>query len=651
MKYSSINKSNKIHGILFCIKVLTCILFICSSLKSYSQNPYPNRSTNFPTTGNGLGQDSIDQEVLEDIPPDTIRLYTPYQLKKAKIFSDTTLDDQFHQYEAIRLQDIPYLNIGNNGSPYRSAIYAISKRQGLDIGSHVLDLYRLKYDDLELTDSKRALTVFRFVQKSFSQQDLQLDSKFRKSFQNGLHLGLQYRTINYKGEFNQQINKDRSGAFNIWYHSPKGNYDLIANFLTNDFKLQDNGGLNNVDSLMKVSLYRGNTLSINTNNIDGRSHQKETAFSIQNGFNISVRGSTLGFSHLISTSNQIYTYSDKTSQPDSIYYTSLYSPDSVSVAIKTKGLINEFRVTGQIRESASLMAGLRHELHSVNQNNIKSNLNLLFLNGSYAQSFGKGVHLNSFGQWGLLENFGEYYLKGDLEVDSKRLGALEGHAIFQRSPVPILFNQLFINSKSIYANNFAKPISNQIGGLFFIQALKLKAGIDQSIITNTIYLDSLRIPKQESSAISITSVFADKSFRFGKFYSRHRLTLQVNSNNNIMRSAPWFTQNQIYYQDMWFHDNMFLQAGFDSRVYPGFKTNSYFPVLGNFYNSANPTNLSLHPSVEFFFNFQLKNFRGFFKMEGLEYFIYPTGKVFYEIYNQPLFRTNTRLGLTWILRD
>lgn len=95
---------------------------------------------------------------------------------------------------------------------------------------------------------------------------------------------------------------------------------------------------------------------------------------------------------------------------------------------------------------------------------------------------------------------------------------------------------------------------------------------------------------------------------------------------------------------------MFLQTGLDSRVLPSFKTQSYFPLLGNFYNSERAA-VALHPSVEFFFNFQLKNFRGFFKVEGLEYFMYYAGKTFYETYEEPLFRTNMRLGFSWILRD
>jgi hypothetical protein len=107
----------------------------------------------------------------------------------------------------------------------------------------------------------------------------------------------------------------------------------------------------------------------------------------------------------------------------------------------------------------------------------------------------------------------------------------------------------------------------------------------------------------------------------------------------------------VYYQSDWFKKNMSVLTGLDSRYVPAFKTQSYFPMLGNFFNEGGNTTVSSHPSVEFFFNFQLRNFRGFFKYEGLEYFIYPAGKVFYETLYQPVQRGNIRLGLTWIMRD
>lgn len=644
------NPNNKLR------QIFLFLFFIAVSNILYSQvgrYPNPTGSSNFPSTSNQLGQDSIEQEELEDLPPDTILIYHPFQLKKFKYYGDTALDNQFHQYDDVRLQDIPFLHIGNNGSPNRPAQYKLFKYQGLDIGSHVLDIYKIKYEEFELLQSKRAITKFRFAQKSFSQLDLQLDSRFSKTFQNGLHVNLYYRTLNYSGEFLDQINKDRSGNFNIWYHSPKGNYDLIINYLTNDIKLQDNGGIIQSDSLLKYSEYRSNPKTITDYPINGRSRQRENAISIQNGFNINFKGSTLGFTHFISTSNQLYSYVDQVDKTDSIdYYGKFYTKDSIIVTINTKGLINDFRINGFIKKSSYLMAGLRHEFHNVNLTPVKSNLNLLFIHGQYDQSIGKNVQLHGIGQWGLLENFGEYYLKGNLEAASKNLGALEGHVIFQRSPIPLLFKSLYSNGSLLFANtSFNKPITNQIGGSFYISVLKLKSGIDQSILNNTIFLNQNRLPQQETGAIAITNLYADKSFDIGKFHSRHRVYFQFNTKNEIMRLPVWAMQNTLYYQSQWFKINMPVMIGLDSRVIPSFKTKSYFPMLGNFYNEAGLNTVNMHPATEFFFNFQLSTFRGFFKYEGLEYFLYPAGKVFYETLHQPYQRSNIRLGLTWVMRD
>ncbi len=596
-------------------------------------------------------QDTIEQEVLEDIPPDTIRIYTPYHLKKERIFGDTSFGINFHQYEAIRLQAVPYLHLGNNGSSHRPAIFLNVKRQGLDLGSHVLDVYKQQYEDFELYDSKRPFFIARVSQKSFKQEDIQLNWRFSKTFQNGLHLNMQVASYNYKGDFQEQITKNRNVNFNIWYHAPKGNYDLILHYLNNDMRQQEHGGIPLADSLLKIADIRREPLTIQDFPINGRSKQHDHTFSIQNGFNLKWKGSTLGASHRMALRKEYNSYMDLTQPVDSFYYASYFSNrDTQQINFRANGLINEFRLDGQIKGSTYLMAGLKQEFYKMSQFSFNSNLNLLSLIAQYRQLIAQKIQLSGEGQWGVLENLGEYYIKGQVEAQSKKLGSVEGHIILQRSPVPFIYRQLYNFNKLIYNLSFEKPLTNQIGGSFRIASIGFKAGLDQTILTNTIFLNNDRIPQQEKSTISVTSIFADKTIDFGKFHSYHRLFFQFNTSQDVLRLPTWFTQQLVYYQDHWFKRNLFLQIGLDSRVLPGFKSQAYFPLLGNFYNATNPE-VALHPAIEFFVNFQMANFRGFFKMEGLEYFLYSAGKTFYETYDQPLFRTNMRLGGTWTLRD
>lgn len=608
-----------------------------------------NLPGNFPRSVEQQEPDTIDQEELTEELPDTIRIYTPYRLKTAFIFEDTVLNALFHQYDLIRLQNVPYLNLGNNGSPHRPAIFSVQKRQGLDLGWHSQDLYRRQYEDLLVLDSRRPFAVFRFAQKSFKQEDLQLESRFSKSFQNGLHLDLYYRSIQYKGEFTDQITKNRSGAFSLWYHAPKGSYDFLMSYQTNDIRQQDNGGIPFADSLMKISQYRQATETLDPT-IDGRTRQTDREFSIQNGFNLKWKGSTLGAMHRLALRRESCSYLDLPSSGDSLYYGEFYARDSQQILLKANGLINEFRLDGLINNKNYFMAGLKQEYYTIDQGPDRSHLNLLSLIGQYQQTLFGSLSLNAEGQWGLIENLGEYYLKGQLQAGSRKLGSLEGHLILQRSPVPVSYKRIFNFNKTIFAGQFEKPLTNQLGGSMTIAAIKFKAGLDQSILSNTIYLDSLRFPRQNKSAVSITHVYFDKSFRLGSFHSRHGLNVQISSDRELLRIPGWYTQHQIYYHHTWFKKAMDVLTGFEARIFPEFRTAGYFPLLAGFYNASRHQTTS-HPSVEFFFNFQLENFRGFFKMEGLEYLVYPAGQTFYETYDHPLFRTNMRLGFTWILRD
>lgn len=627
---------------------LFIILLFISSL-CYAQRPIPGA---LPRVPGEIQVDSTEQEELTEQVPDTILIFHPFQLNRSKVYDDTTLYDGFQQYEAARLQDIPYLNNGNFGSPHRPGMFIHEKRQGLDIGSHVLDLYRYNYEDLNLMESKRPIAIFRLAQKNFKQDQLQLETKFSKTFQNGLHLNLNFRSIQYKGDFNQQINKNRCGDFNVWYHAPKGNYDFIFGYLYNDLRQQDNGGIAHADSLLLIDEYRTDPLIINQYPIDGLTRQQDKSFSLQNGFNIQWKGNKVGVSHRISTNNHLNRYVDGTTQKDSTYYGDhFYTRDTVELNIKVKGIVNEIYLDGLLDTSTSLRAGIKHEYYNVYQSAHQSVLNLLSIVAKYHQTIAKRFQLTGDGQWGVLENLGEYYIHGQVEADSKTLGAIEGHAIFQRSPVPLIYQQVFDrNNNSVFQNHFIRPIINQLGGSLNLATLKFKASIDQSILSNTLYLDAQRLPAQTTSSISVTQLSGDKAFDIGKFHSRHKFMLQVNTNNEVLRLPAWYIQNTVYYQDHWFKNNMFLQLGLDSRVLPSFKTKSYFPLLGNYYNPVN-TPIQLHPGADLFFNFQLQNFRGFFKMEGLEYYIFKAGKTFFEHYDQPLYRNSMRIGFTWTMRD
>lgn len=608
-----------------------------------------NLPSNFPRSVEEQVPDSIEQEELTDEPPDTVRIYTPYRLKAAVFFDDTLLHPLFHHYDAIRLQDLPYFHLGNNGSPHRPAGYILNKRQGLDFGLHSFDLYRKHYEDLIFLDSRRPFAIFRFAQKSFSQEDLQLESRFSKTFQNGLHLDLNYSSIQYKGEFTEQITKDRNGAFSLWYHSPKGNYDAIVSFLTNDIRNQDNGGVPFADSLLTISQYRRATETLDVL-LDGRSRQRNNEFSVQNGFNLRWKNNILGAMHRIALRKETAFYEDFTSPNDSFYYGPFYVKDTQQLQLRASGLVNEFRVDGLLAGKNYLMGGLKHEYYSIDRGPVEFTRNLLYILGQYQQSLFGSLQLNAEGQWGLLENLGEYYLKGQIRASSRKLGSLEGHLILQRSPVPLAFSEMYNGKTLLFNNDFEKPLTNQIGGSMTIAALAFKAGIDQSILSNTIYLDGLRMPVQESSALSITSLYFDKAFDLGKLHSRHAFTYQISTAKEILRIPSWHTRHQVYYQASWFRKAMEVLTGFETRIIPGFRSTAYFPLMASFYN-ADRGPVAFHPYVEYFFNFQLRNFRGFFKIEGLEYLFYPAGKTFYETYDQPLFRTNMRLGFTWTLRD
>ncbi|MEO5581304.1 MAG: putative porin, partial [Saprospiraceae bacterium] len=335
-------------------------------IRGYAQRPIPG---SLPAIPGQQQVDSSEQEELVDEPPDTVLIYHPYQLKTGSWYNDTTLGEFFQQYDAVRLREIPYLNLGNNGSQHRPGMFVNEKRQGLDIGSHVLDLYKYTYEDLNLYDSRKPLAIFRFSQKNFKQEQLQLETQFSKTFQNGLHLNLMFRSIQYKGDFAQQINKNRCGDFNAWYHAPKGNYDFIFNYLYNDLRQQDNGGIPGIDSILRIPEFRSRPDAINAFLIDGRTRQQEKSFSIQNGFNVDWKGNKVGVTHRISTSNHVNDFMDVTDPSDSAYYGQYYVRDTQQIYIKAQGIVNEIFLDGLLDTTTSLRAGIKHEHYNIYQAN------------------------------------------------------------------------------------------------------------------------------------------------------------------------------------------------------------------------------------------------------------------------------------------
>lgn len=190
-----------------------------------------------------------------------------------------------------------------------------------------------------------------------------------------------------------------------------------------------------------------------------------------------------------------------------------------------------------------------------------------------------------------------------------------------------------------------KTIVAQIDAKKYVSLKAAYTSIDNYTYFGVNALTNSVKPFQETNAINYVKLTAQKEFRYRKFALDNTLQYQkVTQTNSVLNVPEFILRNTLYYTDVWFNKNLFLQTGFVFNYFTKYKMNAYDPLLSEFYTQT-AKEYGAYPRIDFFINAKVRNARIYLKAEHFNSSF--TGNNFYSAPNYPYKDFTVRFGMVW----
>lgn len=297
---------------------------------------------------------------------------------------------------------------------------------------------------------------------------------------------------------------------------------------------------------------------------------------------------------------------------------------------------------------------LTHAFVQLDQEPMDSTMQELRVSANLSTSISDIFDLKAYGHYELGANRGDYMLKGDAKLRLGRLGTLEGQ-FWQHQYAPNLIEyRLFISQEAVWENDFKKTNETNFMVKYRLPTLKfgdleadVGGGIENHLLSNLIYYDTLAMPAQAPELKNIAQVFAEANFRFGKIYSENKVVVQQTGDEYLRLPRLW-SLHSVYFQGTVFKSAALLRVGADIRYQSNLKLDDWWALTGQFHRQDDQTFIS-QPITDIFLSFKVNRFRTFVMLGNafqplafntrLAAPDYPTRDLFF------------RFGLTWAFMD
>jgi hypothetical protein len=252
------------------------------------------------------------------------------------------------------------------------------------------------------------------------------------------------------------------------------------------------------------------------------------------------------------------------------------------------------------------------------------------------QLFANGMHAGDYGAWASLQS----------EV-SKNLGTITlGASNVNRTPSFIYdpLTNFRINNKQ----KFNKENYTRLFASYSNPKLQLVLNGEYYLITNYTYSDSLFNINQETGLFNVLHLSAEKAFKLTRHLNWYvEAHLQQTTGNPPVHVPLFLVRNRLAVEGNFFK-NLFLSTGIEVRYYTNYKADDYSPFIGQFFSQNNFTTGNL-PDVNIFFNFRIKTFKAFARLENVNTISHGFRFTNYN-FAAPLYPTQglwIRVGIWW----
>jgi len=579
--------------------------------------------------------------------------------------NDTALNG-FQNYDPLYKHSPFYATLGNIGQSSLSLVPSpFQQKSGFDYGVHTLDAYLYQNDSVKYYKVFKTYTELWYVQGAKKEQNFH--AIFSRNLYRSLNLGFDFRVMSAPGAYQRQKANHINFVLTTQFITKNKRYGVIANFLINRIKNNENGGIK-YDSLFEQNL-ETNRQILAVNLQKAQTRVRENGFYMKHYFDLTrhprnENDTTLGtkkrielgrLTYSFQYNRQIQNYIDGQANSgfyENIFLDSLTSVDSVTI---TK-IVNEviwsnpsFNKEKKYRV-IQLEAGFRQQyielsLHEIKQYFIQwiPEVTFSFQPVSSLRLVARGEYV--FGDYNESDLSLRIRLSQILGRTTKNLGiiTLTGDYALQK---PGWFYEHY------YSNNFIWDTVWEKQGLISAglnYSLKfLEAGFTVNRISNYVYLDSSATPKQFKGGFGHLYAYLNTHLDLWRFNVTAKLIYQTIQGTNVLRVPAFMGNLSLYYSQPLFHGVAILQPGLSFYYNTPYYADSYMPATHSFY-IQDRKEIGNYIYMDVFINLKIQRARFFvmyshFNASFME-------KYYYTVPDYPMPDGAFKFGISWRFHD
>jgi len=634
----------------------------------YGQKNRPfNKQKKMKGMSNFTFNDSIvqDNSGTKKINLSAATKYTDYKIfsfLKDTSYVDTTLNIKKHyKFNFLRKDNFGLLPFHNIGQTFNRLTYDFDKINRVpDIGFTAKQFSFNTIRDINYYEVPTPTSEIMFL--TTLEQGRFLDSFFTLNFSRRFNVSIAYTGLRSLGKFRSALVSQGNFRTTFHYETKNNQYHVRGHIATQDILNEESGGLT-PESLLAFIDNDPNfsdRARLDVNLEETENSLKASRVYLEQDYQLlSSKDSAnqkdftnLKVGHVLVSNKKAYEFSQNS--PSNFIGTTNFSgniKDDVNYTFLKNQFFLEFNskyVLGTFKAKSSIMSYSYGYDKIINQT---SDINTRKLKGS-AISFGA--------DWKAKVSKFQLDATGEITPGSARLAGtnLQGNLSYKKDSLFDIKASVLLNSKSpnfnyllhqsIYdaynwKNDFENIRTQNLG--FQIDSRWLNAVVNLTNIENYTYFGEDNKPKQYSENVTYLKVKASREFTYKKFALENTVMYQnVSGGSAVFRVPELIARNTLYYSDYWFKGKpMQVQIGATLNYFSAYKANAYNPLLSEF--TLQNTEEIGFPSVDIFFNAQIRRTRIFFRVDNAlsdfgtrNYFSAP---------NYPYRDFTIRFGLVW----
>ena len=634
----------------------------------YGQKNTPfNKQKKMKEMSNFTFNDSLvqDNSGTKKINLSAATKYTDYKIfsfLKDTSYVDTTLNIKKHyKFNFLRKDNFGLLPFHNIGQTFNRLTYNFDRINGVpDIGFTAKQFSFNTIRDINYYEVPTPTSEIMFL--TTLEQGRFLDSFFTLNFSRRLNVSIAYTGLRSLGKFRSALVSQGNFRTTFHYETKNNQYTIRGHIATQDVFNEESGGLT-PESLLAFLDNDPNfsdRARLDVNLEETENSLKASRVYLEQDYQLlSSKDSAnqkdftnLKVGHVLVSNKKAYEFSQNS--PSNFIGTTNFSgniKDDVNYTFLKNQFFLEFNskyVLGTFKAKSSIMSYSYGYDKIINQT---SDINTRKLKGS-AISFGA--------DWKAKVSKFQLDATGEITPGSARLAGtnLQGNLSYKKDSLFDIKASVLLNSKSpnfnyllhqsIYdaynwKNDFENIRTQNLG--FQIDSRWLNAVVNLTNIENYTYFGEDNKPQQYSENVTYLKVKASREFTYKKFALENTIMYQnVSGGSAVFRVPELITRNTLYYSDYWFKGKpMQVQIGATFNYFTSYKANAYNPLLSEF--TLQNTEEIGFPSVDLFFNAQIRRTRIFFRIDNA---LSDFGKRnYFSAPNYPYRDFTIRFGLVW----